>query len=91
MIKYRILPKNTKYYLPCTPQNPARAGAGGSDKASLHHGDILPGLHHEHRRLAAGQGSYSPHHHQHVLRSSHFSHIDNAFNIGHEILILHEK
>ena len=36
-------PKNTKYHLPCTPQNPARAGAGGSDKASLHHGDILPG------------------------------------------------
>ena len=49
---------NTNYRL---YQNPARAGAGGSDKASLHDGHLLPGLHHEHRRLAAGQGSYSRH------------------------------
>ena len=37
-------------------QNTTRPGAGGTDQETLHHRHFLPGLHHEHCRLAESQG-----------------------------------
>ena len=44
-------------------QNSPRPGAGGSDQETLHHRHFLPGLHHEHCRLAEGQGKAVLSHH----------------------------